>query len=239
MRISVCMATYNGEKFIKEQVDSILSQLSSKDELIVSDDNSQDRTLDIIRSYKDERIKIFSNIGNHGFKGNFENALRNATGDYIFLSDQDDIWLPNKVQVVLEKLKDYDLIMHDGKIVDAEAHDLGRTCYSTLHDKTGFWYNVWKNRFSGSRMAFTKEVLQASLPFPKCILVHDYWIGTLALKCFRVSFIPNILMLYRRHGANASSSSEKSRLSLYVKITYRLSLLMAIYSRVFSRKLHK
>lgn len=106
--ISVCMATYNGGRFIKEQIDSILPQLSQYDELIVSDDGSTDRTLEIIASYKDERIKVFHHqkTGNKYYPtlkvcystNNFENALKQAKGDYIFLCDQDDIWEKNKVE---------------------------------------------------------------------------------------------------------------------------------------------
>lgn len=94
--ISVCMATYNGEEYIKEQLESILCQLGEMDEIIISDDGSTDNTLNIIESYNDSRIKIHINTGKHGFVYNFENALQKAKGEYIFLSDQDDIWLPEK-----------------------------------------------------------------------------------------------------------------------------------------------
>ena len=94
--ISVCIATYNGEKYLREQLDSILPQLAESDEVIVSDDGSTDGTIDLITSLNDPRIKIVSNSGRKGYVGNFENALKHTTGDYIFLSDQDDIWYPNK-----------------------------------------------------------------------------------------------------------------------------------------------
>ena len=111
--ISVCMATYNGEKYIREQIDSILAQLGDKDELIVSDDGSADATLSIVRSFSDPRIKIISNTGKHGTNGNFENALKHAQGDYIFLSDQDDVWLPGKVNICLQALQTAHLVVHD------------------------------------------------------------------------------------------------------------------------------
>ncbi|MCD8291094.1 MAG: glycosyltransferase, partial [Prevotella sp.] len=98
MKVSVCIATYNGEKYIEEQIRSILSQLSDNDEVIISDDGSHDQTLSLIQSIGDKRIKIFQNEGRHGFKYNFENTLKKVQGDYIFLCDQDDVWLPNKVQ---------------------------------------------------------------------------------------------------------------------------------------------
>ena len=93
--ISVCIATYNGEKYIKEQLLSILPQLGKKDEVIISDDHSTDNTLDIVKGLNDNRIKIVMNNREKGYTSNFENALSYAIGDYIFLSDQDDIWMSN------------------------------------------------------------------------------------------------------------------------------------------------
>lgn len=103
--ISVCIATYNGGKYIKEQLDSILFQLGKDDEVIISDDSSTDDTLSILESYHDERIVILTNQKFHSPVYNFENALKSAKGDFIFLSDQDDIWEPTKVEVMLDSLK--------------------------------------------------------------------------------------------------------------------------------------
>ena len=116
--ISVCMATYNGERYLREQVDSILRELGEGDELVISDDGSTDSTLDIIKSFGDVRIKIFHNEGHHGVNGNFENAISKSTGDYIFLSDQDDVWIEGKVKECLEALGDSDLVLHDAMIVE-------------------------------------------------------------------------------------------------------------------------
>ena len=111
--ISVCMATYNGEKYIREQMDSILQQLGEGDELIISDDLSSDKTVEIIKSYKDKRIKLYIHGDNHGFVRNFENALVHADGDIIFLSDQDDIWMPDKVKVTIAALANCDFTVSD------------------------------------------------------------------------------------------------------------------------------
>ena len=128
--ISVCLASHNGEKYIKKQIDSILSQLSSQDELIISDDGSTDLTLSIIHRYKDERIKLLhykqdvSVLRKKHSKQfylatkNFENALKNAKGDYIFLSDQDDIWLPDRVEVMVNSLKKNDCVMCNLNLID-------------------------------------------------------------------------------------------------------------------------
>ncbi len=236
MNISVCLTTFNGEKFIKEQIDSILAQISENDEVIVSDDGSKDHTLAILQSLNDKRIKIFHNTGRHGFIYNFENALNKAQGNYIFLSDQDDIWLPEKVKIVLKKLNDCDLIVHDAELVDGTGHDLKKNYYSTLHSKTGFLANLWKNRFLGCCMAFRKDVLKDCLPFPNHICGHDFWIGMIAIKRYKVRFIPDILICYRRHGDNVSPASNKSTLSLSRKIVNRVTMLFAVYSRLWLKK---
>ena len=231
--LSVCMATYNGAIYIHEQITSILKQLSDEDELIISDDGSTDDTIRIIHLFKDTRIKLIQNSGRKGFVNNFENALNHASGDYIFLSDQDDIWKANKVHQLLGYLSEYDLVVHDAELIDGNGHSLGRNYYSVLHRRTSFLANLWKTRFLGCCMAFTKELKDACLPFPKNIVAHDYWIGMFALLKYRVYFAPDILISYRRHGGNVSPSSEKSNNSLYYKlVTKRLGLVSELLRKL-------
>ncbi len=233
--ISVCMATYCGEKYIREQITSILSQLSNEDELVVSDDGSKDNTISIIQSFNDQRIRLYNNEGKHGFVQNFENAMRHAHGDVIFLADQDDVWKPNKVNVVLNNMNNYDLVVHDAELIDGLGRSLGKSYYSTMHHNPGFLANFWKTRWLGCCMAFKREVLDYCLPFPEKIIAHDYWIGMLGMTKFKYHFMDDILILYRRHGTNVTSSGEKSNNSLYYKIiTKRGNLLVSlIKKRVF------
>ena len=234
--ISVCMATYNGAKYVKEQIDSILPQLGNNDELVISDDGSRDETCSIISSYDDPRIKLLYNKGKHGFVGNFENALSHALGDIIVLSDQDDVWKPKKLFVLLGYLKQYDLIVHDAELIDAEGHSLHKNYYSCIHSKNGFWANFLKPRFLGCCMAFRKTVLQSSLPFVSERRGHDYWIGCIALLKFRVAFVPDVLIQYRRHGGNVTPSSEKSANSLFAKSLKRLDMLFSLLLRLMHVK---
>ena len=106
--ISVCIATYNGARYIGEQLASILKQLSAEDEVVVSDDGSTDGTLDIVRSFNDRRIRIVDGPRRHSPTLNFEWALRNAKGEYIFLADQDDVWLPDKLKAATDMLRGYE-----------------------------------------------------------------------------------------------------------------------------------
>lgn len=227
--ISVCLATYNGEKYLCEQIDSILSQLEDSDELIISDDDSTDSTIEILNSYNDRRIRILHNSYNHGVNGNFENALRNAQGDYIFLSDQDDVWLPNKVRVCVKALESSDCIVHDAIVVDGHQNIKSKSLFEDLHANTGFFKNLEKNTFTGCCMVFSKKVLDRVLPFPKSSLFyHDQWIGLIASLSYRVSFLSEPLIYFRRHSTNTSSAGKKSNLDFKSKLLSRLSLVKAI-----------
>lgn len=224
--ISVCIATYNGEKFIHEQIDSILPQLGFDDEVVISDDGSTDASVEMIKNIPDHRIHLFSNTKRHGFVGNFENGLMNCKGDYIFLCDQDDVWNINKVEIILSYLKTYDLVVHDAEIVNEKLKPLGKNYYSTLHHSEKFIANLYKTRFLGCCMAFNRKVLNSAMPIPQKVTGHDYWIGMYSLLHFKVCFAPNILIKYRRHGNNASTSSEKSGNTLFYKIITKRAFLM-------------
>src|SRR5674476_13034 len=111
--ISVCLTTYNGEEYILEQIQSILCQIGNDDEVIISDDGSTDHTLKILNKQEDHRIKIYHNNNSKGIISNIENALTYAKGDIIFLADQDDVWLPNKVRICSEALINNNLVISD------------------------------------------------------------------------------------------------------------------------------
>lgn len=229
--ISVCLATYNGEAFIKEQIDSILHQLTDQDEIIISDDSSTDNTVNIIKSYDDERIKLYNNQSYKSPVFNFENALKHAKGDYIFLCDQDDIWLPDKVKTFISLFDKYDLIVSDCKVVDENLNILEDSFFKSLKSGKGFWRNFIKNRYLGCCMAFKKDVLEYTLPFPSKIAMHDIWIGLSVELNGRSFFLQEPLILYRRHGNNASFGGGKSKFSLRHKVEYRWYLLINLLKR--------
>ena len=231
--LSVCMATYNGERFIHEQIESILSQLEENDELIISDDGSKDKTISIIKSFNDSRIKLFNNQ-KHGVNNNFENALTHSKGDYICLSDQDDIWHQGKADFVKRMLLSYDLIVHNAEIVDGTGRSLGYDYFSLTPQGKGFWGNLWKSGFLGCCMAFNRKLLEDALPFPKLIAGHDYWLGMLGAAKYKVLFDKQIFLSYRRHGDNASTSAEPSDTSLFYKIfTKRLAMIYCVATHYF------
>jgi len=239
--ISVCMATYNGEKYIAEQVKSILSQLEGEDELVVSDDGSTDNTLRILESFRDSRIKIFNHSrnlkNNHPFypaTRNFENTLLQAKGDYIFLSDQDDVWLPNKVKTMLPYLKEDNLVISNAWIVNDKLEKLCKLS-KYVPFKKGFIKNLYRSTTQGCVCAFTKKIKEYILPFPEGIVIHDFWIRLLAELKFNTIYIEEPLIYYRRH-SESISDLKKSKNSVYFMIKYRLVMLYDILKRLNEKK---
>ena len=228
------MATYNGAKYIREQLSSILPQLGENDEVIISDDSSTDNTLEIVRSFNDRRIKIFSDNKFHSPIFNFENAIKNARGDYIFLSDQDDVWEMNKVKVMLTYLLKYSLVVSDCYIIDKNGYLIHDSFFSKKKPIRGV-INLVHNHYLGCCMAFKREILKVALPFPTRIAMHDIWLGLCASCFYSTAFISDKLIRYRRHGENASATSEKSHFSWFYRIEYRFYFL----SQLVLRKIHK
>ena len=231
--VSVCIATYNGARYIREQIDSILFQLGDDDEIIISDDGSTDSTIEILNSFGDPRIKVIRNEGMHGVNANFENAILNASGDYIFLSDQDDVWLEGKVKRCMDGLCEADLVLHDAMIADKDLTSQNKTLFSELKIMKGFGANFIRNRFTGCCMAFRREILQYILPFPKKVsFYHDSWTGLLVLLRGTVVIIDEPLIMFRRHISNSSSAGSSSSRMIGKRISERLSLGLNLIKRI-------
>ena len=231
--ISVCIATYNGEKYIKEQLDSIINQLEKNDEIIISDDGSSDRTLNIIESYNDSRIVLYKN----SFKNvvlNFEFAIDKSKGDYIFLSDQDDIWHKDKVKCFLKNsqvmllISDFQIIDQNGKQIDG--------IYTKNEFSNSLVNNVLVNNFIGCAMAFTSSTKNVIMPFPNNIAMHDWWIGTCSKLFGEIKFLDKKLHSYRRHSSNLTSQIGAK---VGIKIIWRFNLIVNLIFRYFKIKLNK
>ncbi len=231
--ISVCIATYNGEKYIKQQLDSILSQLSSDDEVIISDDSSTDNTLQIIQQMNDKRIVL---LPDNQFKSpifNIENALKRVKGDYIFLADQDDVWMQNKVAVVLRYLEvNKKVVFHNAVVTGADLEPLKKLTDWRKY-VNGLLPNIIRPYYVGCCMAFHKSVLSKALPFPLKTVAHDVWIGLIGELYGGVTFIDEPLILYRRHGSNVSLVGSQSTNSIFFMISYRIQLLKDLMLRFF------
>ncbi len=246
--ISVCMAAYNGARFIREQVDSILPQLGAEDELIVSDDGSTDGTLEILAEYAaaDARVKVLRHEKNPAYAkikhsrnfyyatDNFENALRHAKGDYIFLSDQDDVWRNDKVQRMIEELQNFDLVMSNFSIIDENGQIAKEKFYAKSPVSKKLIKNIIDSNFLGSAMAFNRKALSNALPFPKKLLPHDLWIG--CLNCRNGIFFDEPLHFYRRYNSNVSTTTGKSGNSFFYKIYWRISFFVKAKKRILQLK---
>lgn len=209
-KISVALITFNSEQFLRPQIDTILQNLGPSDEIVVSDDGSTDSTMEILSSYakNDNRFKIFS-ISHSGCNGNYENAISHCTGDVIFLSDDDNVWLPNKVREVMKVFSDNPkiwLVMHDCQICDASLNEIKPSFFADRNAKPGLFRNIMKCSYGGSLIAFRKELVQRIIPFPKKMPVfYDEWIGLEASKHGHVFFLPLVLSKWRRHSGSAST----------------------------------
>lgn len=223
------MATYNGEMYIEEQLRSILKQLSENDEVVISDDNSNDKTIDCIKSINDPRIRLFHS----SFRNvvlNFENALMHATGHIVFLSDQDDIWYDNKVSELIKILETYDLVYTNASVFKNIKEE---SFLFNTRNRYGVINNFIKNNCLGATMAFKASVLKYSLPFPKNIPMHDMWIYFISAFYGKTFYYNEPLIYYRRHGLNASNASEKTTNSFLKIVSIRVNLLILIFRRVF------
>lgn len=234
--ISVCMATYNGSKFIREQLESILSQLPTDAEVVVADDGSTDDTLAIVNSFGDGRIRVLPPEKHLGVVYTYERALLASKGEFIFLADQDDIWLPGKVEKVLAALNDGDLVVHDAWMLrpsDTQGSPWVRSgMLSEIRPYTkGVFANWWKNSFTGCCMAFRRSILDRALPFPRNLPMHDQWLGLVAEKFFRVSYVTEPLVEYRQHSGNATHIG-RSPAGVFQKTKWRFDLARAIFLSV-------
>lgn len=228
MAISVAMAAYNGEMYIKEQLDSILCQLEKEDEIVISLDPSTDSTKKIIDGYNDSRIHCIPGLGK-GLIKNFENAISHCKNDIIFLCDQDDIWMDNKVKTVKEAFDiDTLCVCHDCIMVHKVKEDvLYDSFFSTRNSKTGILKNMIFNSYLGCCMAFRKELVPFILPFPDKLPMHDQYIGLVAEKKGKSKFINDKLIYYRRHDNN---SSEDVHSGIGQMIQWRMQIIKAYMS---------
>lgn len=229
MKKSVCMAAYHGEKYIAEQLSSILPQLSAGDEVLVSDDAPGGETEMIVRSFarEDSRVRYLEGPG-QGVVRNFEFVLSQATGDVLFLCDQDDVWLPNKVERVMTAIESGAcLVLHDASVTDGALSVTEPSFFDKHGSKPGFLRNFLRNSYMGCCMAFTRQVAENALPFPKQIPMHDQWLGLVAEKTGKVVFLREPLLLYRQHGGNVTGGAT----TLRQKASWRLSLLRAVLSK--------
>lgn len=233
--LSVCVATFNGEKFILPQLKSILAQIGSDDEVVISDDGSNDNTLKIIAAIDDARIRLIKGGARLGYSSNFERALMNARGDVIFLSDQDDVWLDSRIEKMTYYLQSADMVVSNAEYVDQELKPMNVNLFQLRRGGASFISNLIKLRSIGACLAFRRVLLIKALPFPKnnVLCPHDMWLALLAAFYFRTIRINEPLILYRRHQGAISSGGFNSNNTIVLMLKFRLYALICVLGRWF------
>ncbi|MBN2895284.1 MAG: glycosyltransferase family 2 protein [Campylobacterales bacterium] len=219
--VSIAMATYNGARYLKEQIHSILSQSYSNIELIITDDASTDETCAILKllAQEDSRIKLILNLTNRGFVSNFERALKCVNGEYIALADQDDIWEEQKIEKLLNAINGYSLIHSDAFLID-EHNNVIHSSHSNNSKKIiqkdikGYFI---ANNVTGCTALFSAKLLDDLLPFPPEVILHDWWIAIVAMKHHGVVYLDEPLVRYRQHHSNLIGSSKGNTFPIFEK----------------------
>lgn len=213
--ISVAMCTYNGECFLAEQLESILNQTYPHLEVVIIDDCSTDGTAGIVQEYadRDERIRFLRNDSNLGFVKNFEKALQHCRGEFIALADQDDIWLPEKIEVLHREIGKGLLIYSAVRLMDAEGKPLAASFpkFKRLEGSAALSL-LFDNCVTGHACLLRQELLQYVLPIPAHTSAHDHWIALVAAACGKLKASDKVLSWYRKHDNNALLGSRKTRI---------------------------
>jgi glycosyltransferase involved in cell wall biosynthesis len=202
--ISIALCTYNGEKFLSEQIDSILGQTYKNLEIIIVDDVSTDKTIDILSPYaeKDKRIKLFRNEANLGFNKNFQKALGLTSGEFIAISDQDDVWLPQKLQRLFDNIKNNWLIFSNSSYFG----DLKQGKLLNDFNLPGNYKGILlRNHVTGHTSLMRRDFLDFVLPFPQGGY-YDWWMGFVASYQNKIVFLDEALTLYRVHSGSVVQS---------------------------------
>lgn len=222
-QIDILLATYNGEKYLEEQLDSILNQTYSNIQLIISDDCSTDNTRQILKKYEeqDKRIKIYYQEKNLGCVKNFEFLLKHVQNEKFMLSDQDDKWLPEKIEKTYETMQKEkaDLVFGDLEVVNENLETIAPSfnSYMSLNKKIKKYINSYKlnylyNCITGCTVMTKKKWIKKILPLPSDskYLVHDHWIGLMVALDGKLAYMPEKYIKYRQHGNNQIGTEKKS-----------------------------
>lgn len=238
MKISIAMATYNGAKYLREQLDSILHQTFSDWELVVGDDCSTDLTMEILTEYsqKDSRISIFQNETNLGFKNNFESIFSRCNGEYVACCDQDDVWTNDHLEILLKNIGNNDCIGANALICNSQLDastittlEFNKIRNNEFKGDILFKHECYYNLIQGTASLFKKDLFKKATKIPDKVKHHDHWIALNAAICSGCCYIPAIILRYRNHESNAIGTKSSSIPGIFKTILEVRSLRNEIY----------
>ncbi|MEO6406447.1 MAG: glycosyltransferase family 2 protein [Ferruginibacter sp.] len=235
--ISVAMATYNGMPYLQQQVESLLAQIYTNLEIVISDDGSEDGTVEYLEKQQagDSRIVLKLNKDQHGIKNNFSNALLHCHGEYILLCDQDDYWLPGKIEAMFSKIGDAALIYHDSLFVDEAGASLGKkmserfNCYEGNDPRAFLLYNC----VSGHAAMFRRDIISGTLPFPEA-RYHDWWLVFASATKGNINYLPEVFVHYRQHQSSDTDLLRRKKNRKYISETEKFRAEATWYQRAAS-----
>lgn len=218
--ISIALCTYNGALYLKEQLNSILSQDYQNIEIVISDDKSTDGTYELLQSYqlKYPQIKLQQNTMNLGFNKNFEQTIFRCKGAYIAIADQDDIWVSNKLSILLTAIKNDLLIYHDSVYINEQGQPTGKKIFDVHRFVKGQCtsYLLYNNCVSGHACFFKNSLLNYITSFPKEIY-YDWWIAYTAACMGQIGYVTQPLVKHRRHMQSSTTKDSKTGKSQRIK----------------------
>lgn len=234
------MAVFNGRAHLPAQVQSVVAQLEPDDELLIVDDASTDDGLDWLRTSKPANVSIIVNPRNLGVIASFERGLALARGEFVFLCDQDDVWLPGKRAAFVAAFQREPralVVISDCEVIDAQGEPIAPSFMALRGGfRSGVLATLWRNRFIGCAMAVRRSLLRIALPFPDRIPMHDMWLGVLAGLFGRVVYLPQPYLRYRRHASNLTPTH--STHALGTQLRWRLRLARSLIARALAWQLH-
>lgn len=244
-RISVCIAAYRPNDYLLTELESIMPQLSDCDEVIISEDYSIESHVYesvkrkwggvkiLINKHKNPWQRWGGDIKGYAVTQNFLNALQHASGKYIFLADQDDVWASDRIKEVLQCLKRHEgtLVVCNASLIDGEGETIEQSIHykNPLNSKFPIVNCLKKPPFIGCALAFDRSLLNFCLPFPKKLNTHDTWITLCAVLKRKIVIIEKPLYLYRIHSNNVSRNMKNS---ILFKLVYQLYLLKEILWKI-------
>jgi glycosyltransferase involved in cell wall biosynthesis len=212
--VSIALTTYNGARFLRQQLDSIYGQTYRPLEVIAVDDGSTDGTHAILEEYKSKNgLVLVKNITRLGFIKNFEKAISLCSGDYIALADQDDLWLPQKIETLVSSIGDSSLICSDVSLIDEQNAVIAQSLQKKLHIPVSgkgnqFYTLAFLDYVRGCTCLFNRDLLSKALPIPEAAMSHDWWLGIWATRMGGVVYLPEQLTLYRKQPMNTRGLQE-------------------------------